>query len=107
MHGFYIYAVTAMFLFCLGLWGLVSHKNLVRKIVALNVMAGGVFLFFISIANLDQSGGVDPVPQAMVLTGIVVAISLTAFALCLTRLIHEKTGHAELDTSCSIEDEDG
>ncbi|RQD73164.1 cation:proton antiporter subunit C [Desulfonatronospira sp. MSAO_Bac3] len=107
MHGFYIYAVTAMLLFCLGLWGLASHKNLLRKIVALNVMAGGVFLLFISIANPDQSGQVDPVPQAMVLTGIVVAISLTAFALFLTRRIHEKTGHAELDTSCSIEDEDG
>ncbi|WP_291319154.1 cation:proton antiporter subunit C [Desulfonatronospira sp.] len=107
MHGFYIYAITAILLFCLGLWGLAFHRNLLRKIVALNVMAGGVFLFFISIANPDQSGEVDPVPQAMVLTGIVVAISLTAFALCLARRIHEKTGQNELDTSCSIEDGDG
>ncbi len=103
MQVFHIYALTAVLIFSMGVLGLVAHAHLLRKIVALNVMAGGTFLFFISIANLNPEA-VDPVPQAMVLTGIVVAISATAFALCLVRLIYEKTGTAELDDAGNCEE---
>ncbi len=103
MQVFYIYALTAVLVFSIGVLGLVAHANLLRKIVALNIMAGGTFLFFISIANLTPET-VDPVPQAMVLTGIVVAISATAFALCLVRRIYEKTGSAELNDTGKCEE---
>lgn len=92
-----IYALTAVILFSAGLFGLMSHLNLIRKIVCLNIMAGGVFLFLISLAYQAGNSDVDPVPQAMVLTGIVVTISSTALALCLARRIREKTGHYRLE----------
>ncbi len=92
-----IYAITAAMLFSIGVLGLVSHPNLIRKIVSLNIMAGGAFLFLISLAYHSAGPDVDPVPQAMVLTGIVVTISATAFALCLARRIKEKTGHFRLE----------
>lgn len=94
-----IYSLTSIILFTTGLLGLVSHPNLIRKIICLNIMAGGSFLFLISLAYHGGGRDVDPVPQAMVLTGIVVAISATAFALCLVRRIMEKTG------SCRLEDQ--
>lgn len=94
-----IYSVAAVTLFCVGLLGLAVHPNLLRKIICLNIMAGGSFLFLISLAYNTQGPEMDPVPQAMVLTGIVVAVSATAFALCLARLIREKTGQCHLKDS--------
>lgn len=92
-----IYALTSIVLFSMGLFGLASHNHLIRKIICLNIMAGAAFLFLISLAYYQEETAVDPVPQAMVLTGIVVTISATAFALCLTKKIYEKTGHCSLD----------
>ncbi|WP_051134182.1 NADH-quinone oxidoreductase subunit K [Methylocystis sp. ATCC 49242] len=69
----------------LGLYGLVTNPHLLRKIVAFNVMGGGVFLLFGAIARRGAAAGVgaDPVPQALVITGIVVAFSATALAVAL------------------------
>ncbi|MDZ7762564.1 MAG: NADH-quinone oxidoreductase subunit K [Desulfovermiculus sp.] len=69
---------------------LAAHPDMIRKIMAVNVMAGGVFLFLMSLAYAPAGGIPDPVPQAMVLTGIVVSISATAFALFLAKQIREK-----------------
>ena len=87
-----LYTGAALILFCIGLFGLAAHPCLIRKIMAVNIMAGGVFLFLISLASAPHGESPDPVPQAMVLTGIVIAVSSTAFALFLVRHIQEKSG---------------
>lgn len=82
----------------LGLFGLVTHPQPLRKILSFNLLGGGVFLLFGVIARRGAVGGMggDPVPQAMVITGIVVAFSATALAVALLlRLFHE-TGEATL-----------
>ena len=78
----------------LGLFGLVTHPHLLRKIVAFNVMGGGVFLLFGVIARRGAAAGVgaDPVPQALVITGIVVAFSATALAVALLLRVVRETG---------------
>lgn len=76
----------------LGLYGLIAHSHLLRKILAFNVMGGGVFLLFGAIARRGAAAGVgaDPVPQALVITGIVVAFSATALAVALLlRIVRE------------------
>lgn len=80
-----IYGIAAVLLFCLGLHGVFTRPETLRKIIALNLMGAGVFLFFVSVAWRNAADFADPVPHAMVLTGIVVAVSATAFALGLTR----------------------
>lgn len=80
-----IYGVAAVLLFCLGLHGVVARPDAFRKIIALNVMGAGVFLHFVSVAQRNTAEFADPVPHAMVLTGIVVAVSATALALGLAR----------------------
>ena len=91
-----MYALVGVILLCMGLYSLVIHPHLVRKILALNVSGAGVFLFLV--ATADQTSGLqpDPVPHAMVLTGIVVAVSATALALTLTWRIHQETGATQL-----------
>jgi multicomponent Na+:H+ antiporter subunit C len=58
---------------------------LLLRLLALNVCGAGVFLIFIAIAYSGVELMADPVPHALVLTGIVVAVSATAMALALGR----------------------
>jgi multicomponent Na+:H+ antiporter subunit C len=83
------YAAMGVLLFAMGLLGMVLGRHPVRKILALNVMGTGIFLFLVAVAARDASGGTDPVPHAMVLTGIVVAVSATALGLALAGRIRQ------------------
>ena len=93
---FDIYALGALALFSIGLHGLIVCRHLVRKIIAFNIAGSGVFLLLVALGRRAPET-VDPVPQAMVLTGIVVAFAATAFALDLSLRIHRETGRAVLD----------
>jgi multicomponent Na+:H+ antiporter subunit C len=83
-----LYALTGAALFGLGLSHAVRRAHPVRRVLALNIMGSGVFLVLIALAR-RAPGGADPVPQAMVLTGIVVAVSATAVALFLAIRVRE------------------
>lgn len=90
-----LYAMAGVGLFVVGLHGLITHAHLLRKILALNIMGGGVFLLMVALAR-RAAAVPDPVPHAMVITGIVVAVSATALALALVLRLKEVTGRAEL-----------
>ncbi len=64
-------------------------------ILALNVMGSGVFLVLVALAKRTGNTAPDPVPHAMVITGIVVAVSATALALTLMLKLAAETGRAE------------
>ena len=85
-----LYSLTGLILFAMGLFTLITHSHPLRKILAVNVMSTGVFLILIATAYepLGQ-GAIDPVPHAMVLTGIVVSVSVTALALILACRVQE------------------
>ena len=87
-----LYALTGVVVFSIGLYGFILHTHWLRKILALNVMGGGVFLLLIGLANRMPNPLPDPVPHAMVLTGIVVAVSATGLALALVRRLYALTG---------------
>lgn len=95
MTEFQLHSLIAFALVGLGIHALIVRDNLLRKIMALNIVGAGVFLLLVAISRAAGETG-DPVPQALVLTGIVVAVSVTAFALALLRLLHESTGSARL-----------
>ena len=92
----FLFACVGVGLFSLGLYALIVHANLLRKILAINVVSSGVFLVLVALARRMDSVPPDPVPHAMVITGIVVAVSVTAFALILMLQIAKETGRAEL-----------
>lgn len=79
----FLYGGAGILLFALGLWSLLVHQLLLRKLIALNIMGGGVFHILIAVAYRGDAAPPDPVPHALVLTGIVVAVSATALALAL------------------------
>lgn len=96
MTNAFLYALAGSGLFILGLHALVVHAHVLRKILAVNVMGSGVFLILVALAVRSGEAIVDPVPHAMVITGIVVAVSATALALALMLKLAEKSGQAVL-----------
>ena len=84
----------------LGLYGLIVNPQPLRKLLAFNLIGSGVFLLFGIVARRGAAAGFefDPVPQAMVITGIVVAFAASALAVALIlRLSEDKTGRVTLD----------
>ncbi|MEJ2416136.1 MAG: cation:proton antiporter subunit C [Exilibacterium sp.] len=92
----FLYALVGIGLFCLGFYALIVHNHLLRKILAINVMGSGVFLVLVALARRGGETPPDPVPHAMVITGIVVAVSATALALGLMLKVKAATGRAAL-----------
>ena len=91
-----LYALAGMCLFGLGLYALIMHDHLLRKIIALNIMGNGVFLVLVALAGRTLDASPDPVPLAMVITGIVVTVSSTALALLLILRIQTAIGVSRL-----------
>ena len=100
MTGGLLFALTGVVLFAMGVAGVLLIGHLLRRILAFNLMGSGAFLVLVGLAQ--RTDVTDPVPQAMVLTGIVVAVAATALALALARKLHALTGRLELP-----EDRDG
>ncbi|MGV0837997.1 NADH-quinone oxidoreductase subunit K [Mycolicibacterium thermoresistibile] len=79
------FLVLGVVVFILGATRLVFTRDLLRRVVAMNVAGSGTLLVLISVAA--RSAVPDPVLHALVLTGIVITVSVTALALLLVRLI--------------------
>jgi multicomponent Na+:H+ antiporter subunit C len=103
-----LYTLAGSALFVIGLYGLMTRPHLLHKVLALNISSAGVFFVFVGIARRVPGTTPDPLPHAMVLTGIVVTVSSTAFALALAKRIYSETGTAALDESdVDVEEHDG
>jgi multicomponent Na+:H+ antiporter subunit C len=83
-----------------GLYGLITNPEPLRKILAFNLLGSGVFLLFGIVARRAAAAGLggDPVPQAMVITAIVVAFAATAMAIALVLRLLQATGQATLNS---------
>jgi multicomponent Na+:H+ antiporter subunit C len=89
-----------------GVYLVVADRNLVKKVVGLNLFQTGAFLFFVSAAAVDGGSSpvttnpaphVSPLPHVLILTAIVVGVSLTAVALALVVRIHTHFGSIDDD----------
>ena len=93
--------IGAVALFVIGLRIVVLHSNLIKRIMGLNIMGTGVFLFFVAIGNVtggippiinEEASGqtyINPIPSVLILTGIVVVVSITVYSLSLVIRIYE------------------
>ena len=93
-----LYGLCGAALVGLGLYGLLVNPQPMRKILSFNLVGSGVFLLFGVVARRGAALGMggDPVPQALVITGIVVAFSATALAVALLLRLYDATGSATL-----------
>lgn len=89
-------------LFCVGLYGVLRKRNLVKIIIGLGIIEYAMNLFFVLLgyrfhgrAPIDAAGQsilnmVDPLPQALVLTSIVIGLGVMALVISIAIRIYEK-----------------
>lgn len=94
-HRLFLLAGAAVFV--IGVYSLLVQSHLLRRIMALNVMGSGVFLVYLALGAQTPGAIPDPVPHAMVLTGIVVSVCATGLALALADRVQAATGRVELE----------
>ena len=101
-----LYGFCSTMLVGLGLYGLIVHPEPLRKILAFNLIGGGVFLLLGVVARRGAATGFggDPVPQALVITGLVVAFASTALALALLLRLPRELNQANLASDRSGEE---
>lgn len=94
-------------LMVIGLYTVISHGNLVKKLIGLNLFQIGVFMFYIALGKVEGGRapiveeGVStyshPLPHVLILTAIVVGIATTSLGLALAIRIYEAYGTIEED----------
>ncbi|MCH7880077.1 MAG: cation:proton antiporter subunit C [Proteobacteria bacterium] len=102
--GLYNYWVVVV-LMMIGLYIVIAHGNLIKKIVGLTIFQTSVFIFYISMAKIEGgtapilADGIsqysNPLPHVLILTAIVVGIATTALGLALAVRINEAYGSIE------------
>ncbi|MBD3334003.1 MAG: NADH-quinone oxidoreductase subunit J [Candidatus Eisenbacteria bacterium] len=111
--GYYAYVATVI-LFLLGIYGMTFKRNLVKKLIGMNIMQTAVILFYIIISTkwgatipiLESAHGgahaaihpedyVNPLPHALMLTAIVVSVATTGVSLALLIQIRKRFGTIE------------
>ena len=113
----HLYEVVAVLLFGIGFSSLLLHRNLIKKIIGLNIMDTAVYLFLTSQGFItgrtapiltdkaalaadgftSMSNYINPVPSGLVLTGIVVSVSVTALMLSLTIRLYRRYHTLDID----------
>jgi len=107
---FYLGSIT---IFLIGFHTLLTHSNLIKKVIGMNIMETAIFLFIVSIGYIrdrhppivvegEPHMMINPLPSALVLTGIVVGVSLTAFALSLIVKLYKYYGTVDIDEIMEI-----
>lgn len=98
MNTITVFGLLAAALIGIGLYGFIVNPQPLRKLLAFNVVGNGVFLLFGVIARRggDAGFGGDPVPQALLITGLVVAFSATALAVSVLLRLNEESDSTSL-----------
>ncbi len=103
-----LYNLVFVLLFSLGFYTILTNKNLIKIVIGLNIMEAAVFFWVIAV---NYRGGVipilrngvkavdvvNPIPQALILTGIVIGASITAFLLTLVIELDKSANSISLD----------
>ena len=117
---FYMVVSGSFILFAIALLGIIIQKNLIKLFISLSIAEASLFLFFIGthfsgnkaapilngeIREFDPSLMTDPVPQAMILTTIVIAVAVTALALSYAAKYYSLSGNMDINRMDELGDE--
>lgn len=105
--------IAGLLLFLIGLYGLIARRNIVKTVLSLSVMDIGVITFFLGMRfqpgarppigeNVEQAVLADPVPQALMITAIVIGIAVTAAALMMFSALYHRYGSTNWRTVYEI-----
>ncbi|MFW6103498.1 MAG: sodium:proton antiporter [Bacteroidota bacterium] len=96
--------IMCFILFLVGLYGVLTRRNLIKIVISVTIMEFSVFLFLVLIGYIENGLApilteelnnpvfVDPLPQAMVLTAIVIGLATSAMLLAIAIRLYKKYG---------------
>ncbi len=100
-------SIAGITIMTVGIVGMILNKNVVMKVISLDVMNVGVVFFFVSIGYrsssvppivFDQSSVfADPIPQAVIITAIVIGFSILSLSVAITAMLIEETKRVNTD----------
>jgi len=120
-YNFWIYIILMM----IGLYAMIGKKNLIKKLIGMNIFQSAIILFYVSIGvkagatvpilsghghgheAIDAASYINPLPHVLMLTAIVVSIATTGIALATLILIYRKYNTLEEDEILKIRKETG
>jgi multicomponent Na+:H+ antiporter subunit C len=94
--------ILTFILFLVGLYGVITRRNLIKIAISLSIMEFSIFLLLVLIGFIDGGSApivdpektgtlyVDPLPQAMVLTAIVIGLATTAMLMAIAIRLYRK-----------------
>ena len=104
------YEASAVILFGVGFTTLLLDNNLIKKVLGVNIMDTAIYLFLAARGYVhgrlapimvngisDASVYINPIPSGLILTGIVVSVSVTAFSLSLIVVLYKRYRTLNLD----------
>ncbi len=108
--GWYNYWLIAV-LILVGIYGMMAKRNLLKKLMGMNILQVSIILFFLTLSPKEEgsmpvfdaelastaAGYANPLPQALMLTAIVVGVATTGLALALLVRVHRTFGTLEED----------
>ncbi|MDI3517224.1 MAG: multicomponent Na+:H+ antiporter subunit [Thermotogota bacterium] len=106
-----LYTFTSLLLIAIGVYGLLSQRHLFKMLVSLSVLELGVNILLVSIGYSKDGvapiltppeqiiNPVDPLPQALVLTAIVIGVGTTALMSIIIVKIYKRTGTLDLSSN--------
>jgi multicomponent Na+:H+ antiporter subunit C len=113
------YETAAVIIFGIGFTVLMLHPNMIKKVIGFNFMDTGVYLFLAAKGYIagrtapiltdgvtSAEAYINPIPAGLVLTGIVVSVSVTAFLLALTIRLYLKYHTLNLDEMVRLAQEE-
>ena len=114
----YIAIATGFLLIALGIWGILTQKNILKMIIGFTIFDTGLHLVMVSIGYIKNRTApildeavkaedavnkiVDPVPQALVLTAIVIGLGVTALMLAYAMKLHKQKKTLEIENFAEL-----
>jgi multicomponent Na+:H+ antiporter subunit C len=108
-----IVLATGFILVLIGLWGILTHRNILRIIIGFSLMDTGIHIVIVSIGYVTNgtasiidkglspseapSRSVDPIPSALVVTAIVIGLAVTAVMLAYAIQLYESKKTLSID----------
>lgn len=81
----------SILLFLIGVYGLLARRNIIKTVISLGIIQSSIILFFLTInyepglvppiGDVNSQISVDPIPQALMITAIVIGVAVTAVSL--------------------------
>ena len=109
-YNFWVYILLMM----IGFYAMIGKKNLMKKLIGMNIFQTAIILYFISTAvkrgatmpillnhghhgPIEAAHYINPLPHVLMLTAIVVMVSTTGVALAIVKMIYNRYGTLEED----------